>query len=68
MDRIVVRTIADMQRVIDWSKELRGMAIELPFPEGEIEFEEELILLKFRDEGANVVWFEMWANKNVVCN
>ena len=60
MDRIVVRTIADMQRVIDWSEELRGMAIELPFPEGEIEFQEELILLKFRDEGSNVVSFEMW--------
>ena len=64
MDRIVVRTIADMQRVIDWSEQLRGMAIELPFPEGEIEFVEELILLKFRDEGANVVSFEMQIRRN----
>ncbi len=64
MDRIVVRTIADMQRVIDWSEELRGMAIELPFPEGEIEFQEELILLKFRDEGSNVVSFEMWIQES----
>lgn len=71
MDRIVVKTIADMQRVIDWSNELRGMTIELPFPEGEIEFREELILLKFRDEGANVVWFEMLIRKDEyaeVCN
>ena len=64
MDRIIVKTVSDMQRVIDWSEELRGMAIELPFPEGEIEFEEELILLKFRDEGANVVRFEMWIRKD----
>lgn len=64
MDRIIVKTIADMQRVIDWSEELRGMAIELPFPEGEIEFQEELILLKFRDEGSNVVSFQMWIRKD----
>lgn len=64
MDRIIVKTVADMQRVIDWSEQLRGMAIELPFPEGEIEFEEELLLLKFRDEGMNVVRFEMWIRKS----
>lgn len=64
MDRIIVKTIADMQRVIDWSEELRGMAIELPFPEGEIEFQEELIVLKFRDEGSNVVAFQMWIRRD----
>jgi hypothetical protein len=60
MDRIVVRTNADMQRVMDWSDELRGMAVELLFTEGEIEFEEELILLKFREETAGVVGFELY--------
>lgn len=64
MDRIIVKTMADMQRVIDWSQELKGMAIELPFPAGEIEFQEELILLKFRDEGSNVVSFSMWIRKD----
>lgn len=58
MDRIVVRTNADMQRVIDWSEKLTGAAVELPFPEAEIMFEEEEILLRFRDEGAPIVWFE----------
>lgn len=71
MDRIIVKTTADMQRVIDWSSKLTGMATELPFPEGEIEFVEELILLKFRDEGQSVVAFEMWIRKDEyaeVCN
>lgn len=63
MDRIIVKTNADMQRVIDWSAELRGMAVELLFPEGEIEFQEEMILLKFREEGAGVVGFEMSIRK-----
>lgn len=58
MDRIVVRTNADMQRVIDWADKLTGAAMALPFPEAEIEFQEEEILLRFRDEGAPVVWFE----------
>ncbi len=59
MDRIIVKACVDMQRVIDWSAKLTGMATELPFPEGEIEFVEELILLKFRDEGQSVVAFTM---------
>lgn len=58
MDRIVVRTNADMQRVIDWSEKLTGVAVELPFPEAEIDFQEENVLLRFRDEGAPFVWFE----------
>lgn len=62
MDRIIVRTIADMQRVIDWAEVLTGMAVELPFPEGEIEFQEEELLLKFADEGAPMVSFEMWTH------
>lgn len=59
MDRIVVRTNADMQRVLDWSAKLTGTVVELPFPEAEIEFQEELIKLRFRDEGESVVWFEL---------
>lgn len=67
MDRIIVRTNADMQRVIDWAEELTGMAVALPFSEGEIEFQEEEILLKFADEGAPFVSFEMWtAGKKIV--
>ena len=62
MDRIIVRTNADMQRVIDWAEELTGMAVALPFPEGEIEFQEEELLLKFTDEGAPFVGFEMWTH------
>lgn len=64
MDRIVVRTNADMQRVIDWADELRGMAVELPFSEGEIEFQEEELLLKFADEGSPFVGFEAWTHGN----
>lgn len=59
LDRIVVRTNADMTRVLEWANELHGLAVELPFLEGEIEFQEEEILLKFRDEGNGVVSFEM---------
>lgn len=60
MDRIIVKTLADMQRVIDWAEELRGMAVELPFSEGEIVFEEELVRLKFRDEQNGIVSFELY--------
>lgn len=60
MDRIIVKKNADMQRVLDWAEELRGMAVELPFSEGEIEFVEELIRLNFRDMGDGVVYFEMY--------
>lgn len=58
MDKIVVRTNADMQRVIDWADRLTGVPIRVVFPEAEIEFQEELITLRFRDEGESVVWFE----------
>jgi hypothetical protein len=58
MDKIVVRTNADMQRVIDWADRLTGVPVKLAFPEAEIAFEEEDILLRFRDEGDSVVWFE----------
>ena len=64
MDRIVVKTNADMQRVIDWAKELYGLTIVLPFSQGEIEFREEEMLLKFRDEGTPLVSFELWLCKN----
>lgn len=58
MDRIIVRTNADMQRVIDWSAKLTGVAVKPMLPEAEIEFLEENIVLRFRDEGESVVWFE----------
>ena len=66
MDRIIVKSNADMQRVLDWSAELRGLAVELPFSEGEIEFQEEGFVLRFRDEGAPVVGFEMVVAGRVV--
>lgn len=59
MDRIIVKTNNDMQRVVDWAEQLTGMAVELPFPSGEIEFQEEHILLRFCDEGAPIVSFEI---------
>lgn len=58
MDKIVVRTNADMQRVIDWADRLTGVPVRLAFPEAEIEFQEEDIVLSFRDEGSEIVWFE----------
>lgn len=58
MDRIIVRTNADMTRVIEWAARLEGVPVKLAFPEAEIEFQEEEILLRFRDEGESVVWFE----------
>lgn len=58
MDRIIVRTNADMTRVIEWAARLEGVPVKLAFPEAEIEFQEELITLRFRDEGESVVWFE----------
>lgn len=58
MDRIIVRTNADMQRVIDWSAKLTGASVKPMLPEAEIEFLEEDIVLRFRDEGESVVWFE----------
>ena len=41
MDRIIVKTNADMQRVIDWADRLEGVPVKLAFPEAEIVFEEE---------------------------
>ena len=58
MDKIIVRTNADMQRVIDWADRLTGVPVRPVFPEAEISFEEENILLRFRDEGESLVWFE----------
>ena len=58
MDKIVVRTNADMQRVIDWADKLTGVPVRAVFPEAEIEFQEENIVLRFRDEGESLVWFE----------
>ena len=58
MDKIIVRTNADMTRVIEWADRLVGVPVKLAFPEAEIEFQEEDIVLRFRDEGDSVVWFE----------
>lgn len=58
MDRIIVRTNADMTRVIEWADRLTGVPVKPVFPEAEISFEEEEIVLRFRDEGESVVWFE----------
>jgi hypothetical protein len=58
VDKIIVRTNADMTRVIEWADRLTGVPVKLAFPEAEIEFQEEEILLRFRDEGESVVWFE----------
>lgn len=58
MDRIIVRTNADMTRVIEWADRLTGVPVRPVFPEAEIEFQEEEIVLRFRDEGESVVWFE----------
>ena len=67
MDKIIVRTNADMTRVIDWADRLTGVPVKLAFPEAEISFEEEEILLRFRDEGESVVWFEcVMAGRKVV--
>ena len=58
MDKIIVRTNADMTRVIEWADRLTGVPVKLAFPEAEISFEEEDIVLRFRDEGESLVWFE----------
>lgn len=58
MDRIIVRTNADMTRVIEWADRLTGVPVRPVFPEAEISFEEEEIVLRFRDEGESLVWFE----------
>lgn len=67
MDKIIVRTNADMTRVIEWADRLTGVPVKLAFPEAEIEFQEEEIVLRFRDEGESLVWFECeMAGRNVV--
>lgn len=58
MDKIIVRTNADMTRVIEWADRLTGVPVKLAFPEAEISFEEEGILLRFREEAPGLVWFE----------
>ena len=58
MDKIIVRTNTDMQRVIDWAARLEGVPVRPVFPEAEIEFQEEKIVLRFREEGSGIVWFE----------
>ena len=58
MDKIIVRTNADMTRVIEWADRLTGVPVKLAFPEAEIEFQEEEIKLYFKDEGSEMVWFE----------
>lgn len=64
MDRIIVRTNAAMQRIMDWVRGLEGVPMQVAFPEGEIEFVEELELLKFRKEDGDSVWFELWIHSS----
>lgn len=60
MDKIIVRTNAAMQRIMDWTKTLENVPMQVAFDEGEIEFVEELELLKFRKEDDGFVGFELW--------
>lgn len=58
MDKIIVKTNADMTRVIEWADRLVGVPVNVVFPEAEIEFQEEDIVLRFREESPGLVWFE----------
>lgn len=64
MDKIIVKANTDMERVMDWAEKLEGMAIVLPFSEAEIEFVEELTLLKFKETKYPFVQFEMLIHSN----
>ena len=65
MDRIVVRTNAAMRKIMDWVRGMEELELRLPFAEGEIEFVEELSLLKFRAEDGDTVWLELWVHGEV---
>lgn len=58
MDKIIVRTNADMTRVIEWANRLEGVPVKLAFPSAEIEFREEDIVLRFVAVAPTLVRFE----------
>lgn len=53
-----------MQKIMDWVRGMGEPELRLPFSEGEIEFVEELELLKFRKEDGDTVWFELWIHSS----
>lgn len=60
MDKIIVKSVADILRVADWASELHGLAVELPFTEGELISEEELNMIRFREVAPGMVDMELW--------
>ena len=60
MDRIIVKSNTDMQRVIDWVEKLNGNAVVLPFQSAEIEFQDELITLRYDGKKYPIVSFELY--------
>lgn len=64
MDRIIVRTNAAMQKIMDWVRGMGEPELRVPFSEGEIEFVEELELVKFRKEDGDTIWFELWIHSS----
>lgn len=64
MDKIIIKTIADVMRVADWASELHGLAVELPFTEGELISEEEETTIRFREVIPGVVSMEFLIHGN----
>lgn len=60
MDKIIVKSNTDMQRVVDWAEKLNENAIVLPFQSAEIEFHDELIALKYDGKEYPVISFELY--------
>lgn len=60
MDKIIVKSNTDMQRVIDWAEKLNENAIVLPFQSAEIEFQDELITLRYDGKEYPAVSFELY--------
>lgn len=61
MDKIIVRTINDTKRLVDWAAaQEEDLRWALPFTEGELIFSEELIMLRFRELQGDWVSLEMW--------
>lgn len=58
MDKIILKSIADVMRVADWASELHGLAVELPFTEGELISEEEETTIRFREVAPGMVEME----------
>lgn len=58
MDKIIVRTNDEMQKVIYWAESLNNDPIKMPFQKAEIEFQEEGILLRFQQVDDSIIFFE----------